>query len=122
MRHALLVLALLAAPVAAQPAGKAGAPDISRVQSGTYKVDPNHTQVFWSLDHMGISLLSGGKPVTLQAQFHGAGVNPMTKALSIGFTATGTVKRSDYGLGFAAPAVDDLVTLTINAAFEKTGA
>jgi polyisoprenoid-binding protein YceI len=30
---------------------------------------------------------------------------------------TGTVKRSDFGLGFAAPVVSDEVKLTINAAF-----
>ena len=57
------------------------------------------------------------KPVTLQATFVGAGVNPMNKKANIGFRATGTINRSDFGLGMAVPIVSDKVELTINAAF-----
>jgi polyisoprenoid-binding protein YceI len=57
------------------------------------------------------------KPVTLQATFVGAGNNPMSKKLNFGFRATGSIKRSDFGLGMAVPAVSDKVDLTINAAF-----
>jgi polyisoprenoid-binding protein YceI len=57
------------------------------------------------------------KPVTLQATFVGAGQNPMSKKLNFGFRATGSIKRSDFGLGMAVPAVSDKVDLTINAAF-----
>jgi polyisoprenoid-binding protein YceI len=197
MRHVLLALALVAAP-ASLLAQKPGAADVSRVQAGTYKADPNHTQVFFSVDHFGVSILEGGfgsptgtltldpknpaaakvsltfpmsaitttsamfkehlsspnwfdaakypeatfvstavaasgttaritgnltikgvtKPIVLEARFHGAGVNPMSKALNIGFSATGTLKRSDFGLGNV-PIVDDQVKLRINAAFEK---
>lgn len=59
------------------------------------------------------------KPVTLQATFVGAGNNPMSKKLNFGFRATGSIKRSDFGLGMAVPAVSDKVDLTINAAFTK---
>lgn len=59
------------------------------------------------------------KPVTLQARFHGAGANPMNKKPTVGFSATGTLKRSDFGLGYAVPAVSDEVKLEIAAAFEK---
>lgn len=61
------------------------------------------------------------KPVTLKAKFYGAGTNPMSKAKTVGFSATGQLKRSDFGLGYAVPAVSDQVDLEINAAFEKTG-
>lgn len=60
MRSALFALALLAAPALAQaPAGLPGAPEVSRVAAGTYAVDPNHTQVIWTVNHMGFSSLSG---------------------------------------------------------------
>lgn len=61
------------------------------------------------------------KPVTLEAQFYGAGANPMSKAQTVGFTAKATIKRSDFGLGYAAPVVSDEVDLKIVAAFEKQG-
>jgi polyisoprenoid-binding protein YceI len=60
------------------------------------------------------------KPVTLDVTFIGAGNNPMSKKLNFGFVGKGTIKRSDFGLGMAAPYVSDNVELTVNAAF--TGA
>ncbi|WP_174291525.1 YceI family protein [Sphingomonas bacterium] len=57
------------------------------------------------------------KPVTLEAKFVGAGVNPMNKKLNFGFTANGIVKRSDFGVGIAAPYVSDTATVHIHAAF-----
>ena len=57
------------------------------------------------------------KPVTLDVTFVGAGTNPMSKKTNFGFTGTGTIKRSDFGLGYAAPVVSDDVKLMVNAAF-----
>jgi polyisoprenoid-binding protein YceI len=59
------------------------------------------------------------KPVTLDATFVGAGTNPMSKKETIGFDATGTIKRSDFGLGAYAPLIGDQIELKIAAAFEK---
>lgn len=59
------------------------------------------------------------KPLTLEARLHGAGTNPRSKAETVGFTATGEVKRSDFGLGLAAPVVSDEVKLEINAVFRR---
>ncbi|MBV8972034.1 MAG: YceI family protein [Sphingomonadaceae bacterium] len=57
-RHA--VYATLAAAVALPAAAQApGAPDRSRVVAGTYAADPGHTQVAWSLDHLGFSTYDG---------------------------------------------------------------
>lgn len=53
------------------------------------------------------------KPVTLDVTLNGGGEHPMTKRPSIGFDATATVKRSDFGLGNYAPAVSDEVHLRI---------
>jgi polyisoprenoid-binding protein YceI len=57
------------------------------------------------------------KPVTLEATFVGAGPNPMNKKLNFGFRASGSIRRSDFGVGNYAPVVSDQVDLVINAAF-----
>lgn len=59
------------------------------------------------------------KPVTLKTSFNAGGVNPMSKAYTIGFNATGTIKRSEFGVTKYVPVVGDEVTLRISAAFEK---
>jgi len=57
------------------------------------------------------------KPVVLNAVFVGAGT--MMGKRTIGFDATTTVKRSDFGVSYALPLVPDLVPLEISVAFEK---
>ena len=59
------------------------------------------------------------KPVTLDVKFHGAGPHPMTKTYTVGFDATGSLKRSDFGVTKYVPIVGDQVTLVISAPFEK---
>lgn len=59
------------------------------------------------------------REVTLDAKLAGAGVNPMSKKETVGFHATTTIQRSQFGIGFAVPAVSDAVTLDITVAFEK---
>ncbi len=59
------------------------------------------------------------KPVALTVRFVGAGQNPMNKRANVGFIATGSIQRSAFGLGMAAPVVSDKVDLKINAAFVK---
>lgn len=39
--------------------GQPGQAETSRVVAGTYAVDPAHTQVAWSVNHFGFSMLSG---------------------------------------------------------------
>ncbi|MEH3106386.1 MAG: YceI family protein [Sphingomonas fennica] len=201
MRALLLALPLFAAvPAIAQaPTTAPGAPDASRVKAGTYTVDSGHTQVLFTVDHLGFSTywgifggatgtltldparpaaatvsieiplsgvvttsdrlnahlkapdffdaakfptatfkstavavsgtsakISGNltikgvtKPVVLDAKFHGAGASPMSKAETIGFDATTTVKRSDFGVSYGIPMVSDEVPLKITVAFEK---
>lgn len=61
------------------------------------------------------------KPVTLDASFYGAGKAPaqMGGKESVGFEATGAIKRSDFGIAYGIPVVSDEVKLKIVAAFEK---
>jgi polyisoprenoid-binding protein YceI len=61
------------------------------------------------------------RPVTLDAAFYGAGKMPreMGGVESVGFTAKGAIKRSDFGVSMGIPLVSDEVQLDIVAAFLK---
>ncbi len=174
----------------------------STVQGGTYSVEPGHTQVGFSLLHLGFSYYSGvfsgvsgtlrldpahpagarldvtipiasvsttsakldgelrspawfdaaaypnatfvstqvtptakdgarvvgtltlhgvSRPETLSVRFVGAGVNPLDRKYTVGFEATGTVRRGDFGVKTYLPLVGDDVRLTIAGAFELQG-
>lgn len=45
----------LALPLTAQPMQKPGSANPALVTGGTYKADPGHTLIEWSVDHMGIT-------------------------------------------------------------------
>lgn len=60
-------------------------------------------------------------PVVLDAEFHGAGINPYNKKETVGFEAETTIKRSTFGINTAIPLVSDEVELEIEVAFEKAG-
>jgi polyisoprenoid-binding protein YceI len=88
-------------------------PKASFVSTGV-KVDGTGAEITGNLTIKGVT-----KPVTLDAEFYGAGVQPMNKKENIGFVATGTIKRSEFGMGMAVPMVGDAVELKIVAAFQK---
>ncbi|MBW4034160.1 MAG: polyisoprenoid-binding protein [Proteobacteria bacterium] len=58
------------------------------------------------------------RPIVLKARFIGTGINPIDKADTVGFSATGVVKRSEFGVKAYVPMVGDDVTLTLAGAFE----
>ncbi len=60
------------------------------------------------------------KPVVLDAKFTGAGTNPFSKKETVGFSATATIKRSDWAITYLEPIVGDEVRLNIQVAFEKS--
>lgn len=192
---AALLLAGASLPALAQ-----GSHNAAEVQAGTYTVDPNHTQIGFTLSHFGFSNYSGRlagvagtltlagadhaaskiavsvpttafsttntqlddelkgadwfdakkfptisftstkvtptgtdsatiegdltmhgvtKPITLTAHFIGTGANPITKKVTVGFDATGTVKRGEFGVTKYLPMVGDDVALSLHGAFEK---
>lgn len=207
MRKLLIAAGIvLAAPLVAQgPTAAPGSRNPAAVTGGSYTVDPGHTLVVWTLDHMGFSPYTGifgdvtgsltldpknpnaakvdvtipvskvvtasagltqhllrpgkdggkpdffgaspsdarfvstavvasgqkakitgnltlngvTKPVTLDAEFYGAGKLPaqMGGKENVGFKATTTIQRSQFGLGFGVPMVGDDVKLEIAAAF-----
>lgn len=53
------------------------------------------------------------KPVTLEVVWNGVADHPMLKRKWMGFTATGTLKRSEFGFGYGIPMVSDEVRFTI---------
>jgi polyisoprenoid-binding protein YceI len=57
------------------------------------------------------------KPITLKARLVGAGTNPLEKSFTVGFDATGAIKRSDFGINQYLPLLGDDVTLKIAGAF-----
>lgn len=61
------------------------------------------------------------RPLTLHAHFMGAGVNPLDHNYTVGFSATGSFKRSVFGVAKYVPLVGDEVSLTLSGAFELKG-
>lgn len=59
------------------------------------------------------------KPVTINAEFTGAGNSMMGNKLTLGFEGTTKIKRSEWGLGGFVPNVGDEVELQLSMAFEK---
>lgn len=53
------------------------------------------------------------QPATLNVTFNKAGENPFGKDYRAGFSATSIVKRSDYGITYAMPAVADEVGIVL---------
>jgi polyisoprenoid-binding protein YceI len=71
---------------------------------------------------MGNLTLNGiTKPVTLDAEFAGAGKAPpmMGGKENVGFHAKTTIMRSQFGVGYGIPVVSDAVALDITVAFQK---
>ncbi|GLQ98395.1 YceI family protein [Dyella mobilis] len=83
-------------------------PTISFKSTGVQKVDSTHYTIVGNLTVHGVT-----KPVTLNATLNSMGPNPFTGQPAIGFNATGTLKRSDFGLGSFVPKVSDDIQLTI---------
>ena len=58
------------------------------------------------------------KPVTLKARLVGSGVDPLDKTFTVGFEATGTIARSDFGVKQYLPLLGDEVRLSIASNFK----
>jgi polyisoprenoid-binding protein YceI len=64
------------------------------------------------------------KPIVLDATLNKMGPHPMSKAQSIGFDATASLKRSDFGVAAYVPNVSDEITIriTTEGSVPKAGA
>ena len=77
----------------------------TRVERGAM---PDRFKVTGELDLHGMK-----KPVVLDVKLNKIGVNPRNNLPSIGFEATTTLKRSDFGLGKYVPQVSDEIRIEI---------
>jgi polyisoprenoid-binding protein YceI len=93
-------------------------PTITFKSTSVQPVDSTHFKVTGDLTAHGVT-----KPVVLNATLNKIGKHPMTGQSAIGFNATGTLKRSDFGLGAYVPNVSDDITINITteAAVPKGG-
>lgn len=84
------------------------------ISSKITPIDAKHFTMVGNLSLHGIT-----KPITLQVTQNAQGINPISKLYSIGYSATGSIKRSDFGLGDYVPAISDDVTLNIEVEAHK---
>lgn len=87
--------------------------DLAKYPTATFKSTwvettamPNRLKVTGDLSLHGVT-----KPVTLDVSINKVGTNPRLHLPAVGFEATATLKRSDFGLGKFVPQVSDEVTL-----------
>jgi polyisoprenoid-binding protein YceI len=81
------------------------------------KVDGKNYKLEGNLTLHGVT-----KPVTLNVTFNGTVTNPMNHKTSAGFKVTGTIKRTDFGIGTGFPTnmLSDEVMLNANVEFVKS--
>lgn len=77
-------------------------------------IDKNHAKVTGTL-----TLLDINKPVTLNVTLNKIAPNPMNQISTAGFSATTTIKRSEFGINYAIPGVSDEVALLIEVEAQK---
>lgn len=65
-----------------------------------------------------LSIKGTTRPATFDVTFNGTAMNPYEKKQALGFSATGTIKRSEFGLKEYIGPVGDDVKLTIEAEFQ----
>jgi polyisoprenoid-binding protein YceI len=88
-------------------------PTIRFVSTKVVRTAPGKATITGNLTLHGVT-----KPVVLAASFNGSGVNPLDKNYTVGFDATTTFKRSDFGVKTYLPMIGDDTAVRISAAFE----
>ena len=66
-----------------------------------------------------LSLHGTTRPVTLNARLNKSAPNPFDKKPTLGFSATGSLKRSDFGVSTFVPIIGDVITISIDAEFNR---
>ena len=83
-------------------------PVVTFKSTGVQPLGGNKFKVTGNLTVHGVT-----RPVVLDATLNKVGPHPMTKAPSIGFDATASIKRSDFGVGAYVPNVSDELSIRI---------
>jgi len=91
-------------------------PTATFVSDKTLVAENNTAKVHGILTLHGVS-----KPVTLDVKLNKVGISPVTNKMTVGFTASTTLKRSDFGMTSLLPGVGDDVKINIEAEAAKSG-
>lgn len=84
-------------------------PSITFVSTGIEKTGDNTATLTGDITMLGVT-----KPATLDVTFRNAGPHPFRKEIfRTGWSATTTIKRSDFGMGYGLPLIGDEVQLDI---------
>jgi polyisoprenoid-binding protein YceI len=89
-------------------------PTITFQSTSLVETAPNRGKMTGNLTLMGVT-----KPVTLDVVLNGAMVHPFRKVQALGFSATGTFNRSDFGSTELQGPVGDEITVIVEAEFLK---
>lgn len=65
-----------------------------------------------------LTLLGVTRAVSFTGTFNAAGVHPVTQRYTIGFDGEAVIRRSEFGMTFALPAISDEVRLDLEAEFQ----
>ncbi len=83
-------------------------PTLTFTSTGIQKLTDTTGKVMGNLTMHGVS-----KPVTLDVTFNGGGINKLAAVEELGFSAKGSIKRSDFGISAYVPMVGDEVAISI---------
>ena len=61
------------------------------------------------------------KPITLKGKLNKSGPNPFDQRPTLGFSATGTLQRSEFGIAQYLPLIGDEVNITLDVEFNHAG-
>lgn len=91
-------------------------PDMTFKSTSIKKTSANHYKLAGNLTIHGTT-----KPVTMNLWYRGTTENPMSKKPTAGFQLTGSIKRSDFGIGpkFQAPMLSDEVMIKADGEFTR---
>lgn len=62
-----------------------------------------------------LTLLGTTLPVTLDVKLNKIGIHPITQKKTVGFSATTSIKRSQFGMRYGLPGVPDMVKISIES-------
>lgn len=62
-----------------------------------------------------LTMLGVTKPLTLDVTYNKSAPNPMSQKPTVGFSAKGVIKRSDWGMKYGLPNISDDVPIVIEA-------
>jgi polyisoprenoid-binding protein YceI len=80
-------------------------PTLTFASTQVEKMDPRSVRITGNLTMLGVT-----KPITLTVNVE---MDPLAKGRALAFSATGTIRRSEFGMIFGLPLVDDAMEITV---------